>query len=121
VRDVQLLQLPHQGQLRRQRALELVEADVEHRELPQQPELRREAGAQPVVDEQDLVERAGHVGDARREAPTEAVVREDDDGGRRVADVVRELEAEAVVVEEDGVERAVEEARRHGALEVVEP
>jgi len=47
-------------------------------------------------------------------------VREDEDGRRRVADVVGELEAEAVVVEEDGVERAVEEAGRHGALEVVE-
>jgi len=66
VRDVQLLQLPHERELRRQRAGELVEADVEHGELPQQADLRREAGGEAVVDEQDLVERAGHVGDARR-------------------------------------------------------
>jgi hypothetical protein len=66
VRDVELLQLPHQGHLRRQRARELVEADVEHRELPQQADLRREAGGEPVVDEEDLVERSRHVGDAGR-------------------------------------------------------
>jgi len=47
-------------------------------------------------------------------------VREDDDGGRGVAEVGRDGAAEAVGVEEDGVERAVEERGRDGALEVVE-
>jgi hypothetical protein len=120
VRDVELLHLPHPSQLRRQRSGELVEAGVEHRDLAEPADLRREAGLEAVVDEQDLVERARHVGDARREAAAEAVVSEDDDGRRRAAEVVGELEAEAVMVEEDGVEREVEERGGHGALEVVE-
>ncbi|BAS70719.1 Os01g0180050, partial [Oryza sativa Japonica Group] len=120
VRDVELLHLPHPGHRRRQRAGEPVEAHVEHRHLSQHPDLRRQAGAEARVDEQDLVERPGHVAEARREAAAEAVVREDDDGDRRVAEVVREVEAEAVVVEEDGVERPVEQLAGHPALEVVE-
>jgi hypothetical protein len=82
VRDVQLLQLPHQGELRRQQAGELVEADIEHGELPQQTDLRREAGGEAIVDEKDLLERAGHGCDARREAAAEGVVREDNDRRR---------------------------------------
>jgi hypothetical protein len=120
VRDVELLQLPEPRHLLRQRAGDLVEADIEHRELPQASDLGRQAGVQPVVDEQELVEGAGHVGDAGREAAAEGVVREDERGDRRVADVVRDPEAEAVVVEEDGVERAVEERGGNPALELVE-
>lgn len=43
MRDVQLLQLPQTRHLLRQRAGELVEADIEHRQLPQASDLGRQA------------------------------------------------------------------------------
>jgi hypothetical protein len=120
VRDVELLDAAHPGHLHRQGPDERVEADVEDGELAEHADLRRNAGGEAVVDEEDLVERAGHVPEAGGQAAAEGVVGEHDDGGRGVAEVVGERGAEAVVVEEDGVERAVEELRRDGALEVVE-
>lgn len=121
MRHIELLELLHPPDLLRQRPHQLVLAHIEHGELPEHPQLRREAGAEPVVHENDLVQRRRHVPDARRQAPPEAVAGEDDDGDRRVADVVGDLEPEPIVVEEDGVEGAVEELRRHRPLELVVP
>jgi len=120
VSEVELLDAAKAGELVGDGAHELVEAEVEHGEARERGELRRDAGLEPRVHEDDLVERAGHVGDGRREAAAEVVVGEHEHGRRRVADVVGDPEAEAVGVDEDGVERAVEEVAGHGALEVVE-
>ncbi|WVZ78610.1 LOW QUALITY PROTEIN: hypothetical protein U9M48_026294 [Paspalum notatum var. saurae] len=119
-RHVELLDGGHPGDGPRERALEVVAADVEHSHHPEQAHLRRDAPAELVVDEHDLIQRVRHPPDGGRDAAAEAVVREHDDGGGGVAQVGRDGAGEAVVVEDDGVERAVEERGWDGALEVVE-
>jgi hypothetical protein len=120
VRDVELLQAAHPGHGPRKLPLQLVEAEVEHGELAQGAELRREAGAEAGVEDDELVERGGHPGDAGGDAAAQVDVGEHEHRGRRVAEALRQLEVEVVVVEEDGVERLVEERGGHGAAEVVE-
>jgi hypothetical protein len=120
VRDVELLQAAHPGHGPRQLPLQLVEAEVQHGELAQGAELRREAGAQAGVEDDELVERAGHLGDAGGDAAAQVDVGEHEHRGRRVAEALRQLEVEVVVVEEDGVERLVEERGGHRPAEAVE-
>ena len=120
-RHVELLQPGHVDEPLRQRANERVPADVHHRGVDELGELRRDAAVEAVVEKHELVERAGHAADAARDASYEGVVREHHHGGRRVAEVVRDEADEAVAVDEDGVEVLVEEVRRQGAVEVVEP
>jgi len=80
VRDVELLQRAHVADGVRQRAGDAVEAEVEHGELVQLADLRRDAGGDAAVEEDELVERPGHVADAARQAATQPrEVRQHDD------------------------------------------
>jgi hypothetical protein len=67
-RHVELLDGRHPGDAPRERALEVVAADVEDGDLAEQAHLRRDAAAELVVDEHDLVERGGHPPDRGRDA-----------------------------------------------------
>jgi hypothetical protein len=83
VRDVELLQRAHVANGVRQRAGDAVEAEVEHGELVQLADLRRDAGGDAAVEENQLVERPGHVADAARQAaPQPRQVRQHDHGRR---------------------------------------
>ncbi|KAK3161158.1 hypothetical protein QOZ80_1BG0073050 [Eleusine coracana subsp. coracana] len=119
MREVKLLDAAQISQLLRNLAHEAVEAEVQHGESGEHPELSGHAGLEPRVEEEDLVERVGHVGDGGREAPAKVIVGEHKHGYRRVPHVVGDPELEPVGVEEDGVELAVEELAGDGTLELV--
>lgn len=122
VRDVELLQRPHVADGLRQRAGEVVEAEVEHGELVQLADLRRDARRDAAVEEDQLVERLGHVADAARQAaPQLRQVRQHDHRRRRVAEALRQLEVEVVVVDEQRVYLLLEYRRRHLSAQVVKP
>lgn len=120
VGDIELLQARHPPDLLRYRPYNLVEAEIKHGEVLEPADLCRETRPEPVVHEDDLVERRRHVAEARRHAAPEWVVRGDDDGDGRVPDIVGQVGREAVVVDEDGVQVLFEERRRDAALELVE-
>lgn len=121
MRDVELFQAPHLGNILRQRSHELVEADIQDGELLEQRDLVGEARLETVVHEYDLVESLRHVAQASRDASMEPVVGKDDDRDGGVAEVIRDIKGEAVVVDEDSVEWLVKQLSRHLAFELVEP
>jgi hypothetical protein len=120
-RHVQLLQPDHVDEPLRQRANERVPADVHHRGVDELSKFRRDAAVEAVVEKHEFVERVGHAANAARDASDEGVVCEHHHGGRRIAEVLRDEPDEAVAVDEDSVKVLVEEVRRQGAVEVVEP
>ena len=122
VRDVELLQRAHVADGVRQRAGDAVEAEVEHGELLQLADLRRDAGGDAAVEEDELVERPGHVADAARQAAAQPrQVRQHDHRRRRVGEALRQCELEVVVIDKKRVDLLLEDRRRHLAAEVVEP
>jgi hypothetical protein len=120
-RHVELLQHGHVDEPLGKRADERVPTDVHHRGVAEVGELRRDAAVEAVVEQDELVERVGHAADAARDAPDEGVVGEYHHRGRGVAEVLRDGADEAVAVDEDGVEVFLEELRREGTVEVIEP
>jgi hypothetical protein len=122
VRDVELLQRPHVADRVRQGAGDAVEAEVQHGELVQLADLGRDAGGDAAVEQDQLVERGGHVADAARQAAADPLqVGQHDHRRRRVGEAVGQRELEVVVVDEERVDLLVEDGRRHLAAEVVEP
>lgn len=119
--DVQLLEAPHVPHRLRQAPDEFVLTDVKNRQLRQFSDRLRQAAFQAGVHEDYLIERVGHFHDPRGQAPPEVVVREDQDGDRRVPKIFRQPELEPVVVDEECVEFFIEEAVGDGAGEFVVP
>lgn len=97
-----------------------VEADIKHREIREEADLGRQAAGEIVIQEDDLVERLGHVTNATRNATPEIVVGQHQNRNGRVAEIGRDAKLEPVVVEEKGIQILVEELGGNGAFELVE-
>lgn len=85
-----------------------VEADIKHREIGEEADLGRQAAGEIVIQEDDLVERLGHVTNATRNATPEIVVGQHQNRNGRVAEIGRDAKLEPVVVEEKGIQILVE-------------
>lgn len=118
---IQLLQLLHPSDRIRNGPHQPIEAQIQHRQLPQQPDLARDTRSEPVIHENDLVERFGHVTEPSRHAATEPVVREHNHRNRRISDIIGQIRREPVVIDENRVQILVEERFRNLPFELVEP
>lgn len=121
MRHIKLLQTLHVPDLRRQRALKIIETDVKHRQVLQKPDLRRQTAGEIVVQQNDLVESLRHLSDTPGNTTSEVVVSKHQNRNRGVSKILGDSEPEPVVVQENGVEVFVEELQRNRAFELVEP
>lgn len=97
-----------------------VEAQIQHRQLLQQPDLTRYTRSEPVIHEDDLVQRLRHVTEPGRHAAAEPVVRKHDHRNRRIPNIFGQIRHEPVVIDKDRVQILVEERSRDLPLELVE-
>lgn len=118
---IQLLQALHLADRRRERSLEMVEADIKDSNLVEKADLRWQARGKIIIEEDDLIQGLPHLPNAPRNAAAEIVVGQDQNRDGGVAQILRNPELEPVVIEENSVQILVEELGRHRAFELVEP
>lgn len=74
---VQLLQADHLSNCLRQRSRELIEANIQHSQVSEKADVGIDATCEPIVEEDNLIERRAKVTDAGGKAASEMVIGKD--------------------------------------------
>jgi hypothetical protein len=121
VRNIQLLNIGKPFERLRQDSSECVGGDVQDRHVSKQANLGGQASGEVIVQENNLVQCAGHFSNAAWNAALEIVIGNHHNRSRGVSESVRNGGCEPVIVQEQSIEVLVEELRRQLTLKIIEP
>lgn len=121
MRNIQLLHIGKPFEGLRQDSGECVGGNVQDRHISKQPNLSRQASGEMIVQENNLLQRAGHFTNAAWNAALEMVIGNHHNRGGRVSEIFRNSGCEPVVVHKQSIQVLVEELRRQLALKIIVP